>query len=61
MQRISNLMRTINPYSMAYRMMHGIEMEEHKKAEKCGLLPKEVKMYMVRSNTHDKKNNGVVA
>ena len=44
-------------------MMHEIEKEEYKKAEKCELLPKEVKMYkyMVRNNTLDKKNNGAVA
>ena len=31
-------------------MMHKIEKEEYKKADKCGLLPKEVKMYMVILN-----------
>ena len=43
--------------------MHEIERGEYKKAEECGLLPKEVKMYkyMVRNNTLDKKNNGAVA
>ena len=42
--------------------MNEIEKEDYKKAEECGLLPKEVKMYkyMVRNSTLDKKNNGVV-
>ena len=53
---LHNLIRTINPYSMAYKMMHEIEKGEYKKAEEYGLLPKEVKMYkyMVRNNTLDK-------
>ena len=60
---LHNLIRTINPYSMAYKMMPEIEKGEYKKAEECILLPKEVKMYkcMVRNNTLDKKNNGAVA
>ena len=61
MTELDNLIRTINPYSMAFKMMHGIEKEEYKKAEKCGLIPKEVKMYMVRNNTLDKENNSDVA
>ena len=39
-------MPTINPYSMAYRMIHEMEMEKHKKAEKYGLLQKEVKIWL---------------
>ena len=48
---------------MEYKMMHEIEKGEYKKAQKCRLLPKEVKMYkyMVRNNTLDKQNNGAVA
>ena len=46
---------------MAFKMMHEIGKKEYKKAEKCGLIPKEVNMYMVRNNTLDKKNNGAVA
>ena len=61
MTELDNLIRSINPYSMAFKMMHEIEEEEYKKAEKCGLISKEVKMYMVRNNTLDKKNNGAVA
>ena len=61
MTELDNLICTINPYSMAFKMVHGIEKEEYKKAEKCGLIPKEVKMYMVRNDTLDKKNNGAVA
>ena len=61
LKELDNVIRTIKSYSMAYKMMHEIEMEEHKKAEKCGSLPKEVKMYTVRNNTLDKKNNGAVA
>ena len=60
MAELHNLIRTINPYSMAYKMMHKIEKGEYKKAEECGLLPKEVKTYkyMVRNKTLDKKYNG---
>ena len=48
---------------MAYKMMHEMEKGEYKKAEECGLLPKEVKIYkyMIRINTLDNKNNGAVA
>ena len=60
MSEFDNLVRTINPYSMAFEMMHEIKKEEYKKAEKCGLIPKEVKMYMVGNSTLDKKNNGAV-
>ena len=43
--------------------MNEIEKGKYKKAEECGLLLNEVKMYkyMVRNNTLDKKNNGAVA
>ena len=43
--------------------MHEIEKGEYTKAEECGLLSKEVKMYnyMVRNNTLDKQNNGAAA
>ena len=63
MTELHNLIRTINPYSMVYKMMHKIEKREYKKVEECGLLPKEVKMYkyMVRNNTVDNKNSGAVA
>ena len=49
---LHNLIRTINPYSMAYKMMHEIDKGEYKKAEDCRLLSKEIKMYkyMVRNN-----------
>ena len=30
---------------MAYNMMHETEKGEYKKAEECGLLPIEIKMY----------------
>ena len=32
---------------MAYKMMHEIEKGEYKKAEECGLLPKEVKCIII--------------
>lgn len=55
LKEIDNILREINPYALAYKMMHRLEEGELKHARISNTMPREVKMYLTRKNcTNDK-------
>ena len=47
LKKLDNLLRKINFYAKSHEMMHEVEMEENKRLNTAGILPREIILYEI--------------
>ena len=54
LSELDSLLRNINPYAKAYKMMYEVERKELERCVKIGSMPREVTMIIKRNDKLDK-------